>query len=416
MGNSNSYRQDIYESESRLFGYGFEWYQSVKGKKKKTEEEEKTPLKFEDVSTRNGRSIHTVSIERREGDKAGNDYGPLVLLHGYGGGVGMFYSILPQLASRWHGAVYALDSPGCGLSTREPWSKCTDRVATESYMVDEIEAWRKSVGIESMTLLGHSVGGYLACCYAEKYPSRINRLVLASPVGVPEEPKDWNQKVEKFNWKFRLAIQFWNWGFSPFTVVRNAPNGKSLVDGYVKRRYKEKPWIDRGLLANYIHSNVSGPRSVGDYCHSALLKPGAWAKNPLCHRIPSLRMKGSVTFLYGTRDWMGSEHAVALKKSMRRGEAVDAEGIRLDLDGDAAATDEESASKRAAENDDTSEAAGVRTMCSDRIRVRIVPRAGHNLQIDNPIGFVETMMSEIEEEEERKEKGGLLTSATKGRL
>lgn len=36
-----------------------------------------------------------------------------------------------------------------------------------------------------MVLCGHSLGGYLSVCYAEKYPQRIDKLVLASPVREP---------------------------------------------------------------------------------------------------------------------------------------------------------------------------------------------------------------------------------------
>ena len=33
-----------------------------------------------------------------------------------------------------------------------------------------------------MILCGHSLGGYLGVAYAEKYPQRLERLVLISPV------------------------------------------------------------------------------------------------------------------------------------------------------------------------------------------------------------------------------------------
>lgn len=39
-----------------------------------------------------------------------------------------------------------------------------------------------------MTLIGHSLGGYLSTAYALKYPSRVDRLVLLSPAGIPENP------------------------------------------------------------------------------------------------------------------------------------------------------------------------------------------------------------------------------------
>lgn len=36
--------------------------------------------------------------------------------------------------------------------------------------------------VEKMTLCGHSLGGYMGVAYAEKYPERLERLVLVSPV------------------------------------------------------------------------------------------------------------------------------------------------------------------------------------------------------------------------------------------
>jgi len=46
--------------------------------------------------------------------------------------------------------------------------------------VDDLEALRKSLGLEKLSLLGHSWGSMLALAYAVKYPRRVEELVLVS--------------------------------------------------------------------------------------------------------------------------------------------------------------------------------------------------------------------------------------------
>jgi cardiolipin-specific phospholipase len=60
----------------------------------------------------------------------------------------------------------------------------------EDFFVDSLEAWREKGGYEKMTLIGHSLGGYLSAAYTLKYPSRVDRLILISPVGIPPNPSD----------------------------------------------------------------------------------------------------------------------------------------------------------------------------------------------------------------------------------
>ena len=49
-----------------------------------------------------------------------------------------------------------------------------------------LEEWRKALSIDKFYLVGHSFGGYLGTCYAEKYPDRIEKLILVSPAGTSE--------------------------------------------------------------------------------------------------------------------------------------------------------------------------------------------------------------------------------------
>ena len=48
--------------------------------------------------------------------------------------------------------------------------------------VEDIEALRAELGVERLTLVGMSYGGYVAQQYALRYPERVERLILSSPV------------------------------------------------------------------------------------------------------------------------------------------------------------------------------------------------------------------------------------------
>jgi len=123
---------------------------------------------------------------------------PAVVLHGYGAGLGFFFQNFPPLA-QWAGrrntSVFALDWLGMGRSARIPFTvkaKREDiqgRVAeAESFFIDSLEEWREKMGLNRMTLIGHSLGAYFSVAYALKYPTRVNKLILLSPAGVPHGP------------------------------------------------------------------------------------------------------------------------------------------------------------------------------------------------------------------------------------
>ena len=92
----------------------------------------------------------------------------MVLLHGFGGGVGLWAQNFDALSQRR--PVFAFDLLGFGQSSRPLFS--SDAQKAEDQFVESIEQWRAKVGLETMELLGHNLGGYLAVSYAIKYPSR----------------------------------------------------------------------------------------------------------------------------------------------------------------------------------------------------------------------------------------------------
>lgn len=190
-----------------------------------------------------------------------------VILHGYGAGLGFFFLNFPTLAA-WAGRrgadVYAVDWLGMGRSARVPFTIRAKRddiqgrvTEAESFFVDSLEEWREKMGLENMTLIGHSLGAYFSTVYALKYPTRVNKLVLLSPAGVPHDPNATSDpsreltdtgateatqdttvepateskveeiKVEQAVTKKqesrarKLLMYLWEEGWSPFQLVRN---------------------------------------------------------------------------------------------------------------------------------------------------------------------------------------------------
>ena len=45
---------------------------------------------------------------------------------------------------------------------------------------------------EEYIFLGHSFGGYMGSHYVTKFPEKINKVVLMSPVGLPSRPDDYD--------------------------------------------------------------------------------------------------------------------------------------------------------------------------------------------------------------------------------
>ena len=203
------------------------------------------------------------------------------------------------------------------------------RVArAEHFFISSLEEWRKSVGVEKMILVGHSLGGYLASAYTVRYPERVSGLILVSPAGVPRGPeykrfpttaeiesaggmdaidaaemaaegaipapkaepvgeaKKWQQDRETSAFRRNMGkckststcpgsqltktVFVWGWekGWSPFTFLRSmGPWGPMMVGRYSARRFAAQSEEDVRDLHSYIW-NTSVMKGSGEFCIS----------------------------------------------------------------------------------------------------------------------------------------------------
>lgn len=145
---------------------------------------------------------------------------PLVLLHGFGGGVALWAQNLDYLASS--GPVYALDLLGFGRSSRPRFA--SDAEGAEEQFVAALEEWRERVGLEDMVLLGHNLGGYLSAAYAIKHPHRcrIGRLVLAEFRDRRLISAESNSVVSVLRVKHLLLVEPWGFPARPHNPNHHA--------------------------------------------------------------------------------------------------------------------------------------------------------------------------------------------------
>ncbi|KAJ5788535.1 hypothetical protein N7457_003525 [Penicillium paradoxum] len=285
------------------------------------------------------RALNEFSVER-VGEEADQH---LVMLHGYGAGLGFFYKNFEPLSRLKGWQLHALDMLGMGRSTRPAFKiKAKEREdairEAEAWFVDALEEWRIKRKIDRFTLLGHSLGGYMAVAYALKYPGHLNKLILASPVGIPEDPyavtagvaepsestlpselaqdqrditsptaipetipkttdgsfitgrqpPQANSTVPPRRNLPKWFAYLWEANISPFSLVRwTGPLGPRIVSGWTSRRFSHLPAEEAKALHDYSYS-IFSLRGSGEYALAYILAPGAFARSPLIHRVHGL--------------------------------------------------------------------------------------------------------------------------------
>lgn len=140
---------------------------------------------------------------------------PLVMMHGFGCGLGAFYRNFDGLHAERD--LLALDMLGFGRSSRTPFSADAEKVEHE--LVDSLEKWRQVVGLERFILLGHSLGAFVACSYAMRYPTRVKHLILVDPWGFSSRPMI-QSGAERNIPTWASAVGMFMSHFNPFTPVR----------------------------------------------------------------------------------------------------------------------------------------------------------------------------------------------------
>jgi pimeloyl-ACP methyl ester carboxylesterase len=129
-------------------------------------EENKAAPKTDNFVTVYGAKIHYV--------EAGSG-APLILIHGLADNVAVWDSVIPPLTAKFR--VIAFDQLGFGRSDKPLLSY---RVNT---LVDFLDGFMTELKIQRASLIGNSLGGWVAAAFALAHRERVEHLVLSDAAG-----------------------------------------------------------------------------------------------------------------------------------------------------------------------------------------------------------------------------------------
>ena len=83
-----------------------------------------------------------------------------------------------------------LPPPGVPPATRRPGGAQAEHIdACLKFFIDSFEAWRAAMQVESMLLIAHSTGAFVAAHYALARPARLTRPGLPAVALIWMEPR-----------------------------------------------------------------------------------------------------------------------------------------------------------------------------------------------------------------------------------
>jgi pimeloyl-ACP methyl ester carboxylesterase len=147
---------------------------------------------------------------------------PILFVHGISGCWQNWLENLPRFA-RTH-RVIALDLPGFGASPMPSWR--IDMPAYGRLLHDFCE----KLGVERATVVGNSMGGFIAVEAVTAAPGRFDRLVLVSAAGI----------INTWNPQLRATVTAWAWKEFGSQLARR---GREIVARPRSRELVFRPFV-----------------------------------------------------------------------------------------------------------------------------------------------------------------------------
>jgi len=154
--------------------------------------------------------------------KKGNGKETLVLLHGFMENISIWSDMEPYLSENF--SLLKIDLPGHGQSD------IIADVQTMELVAEEVKKVLDSENLTKVHLLGHSMGGYIALGFAEKYPDYLKSLTLFFSTYFPDDAEKKEQRIKSYR---IIQDAFAHYARAGVPNLFN-PNEKDILEGKIE--------------------------------------------------------------------------------------------------------------------------------------------------------------------------------------
>jgi pimeloyl-ACP methyl ester carboxylesterase len=176
---------------------------------------------------------------------------PLMLVHGFGEDGYIWNKVTGNLKKQFR--LIIPDLPGSGQSF------CTPENITIESLADNILLILEKEGIDSLTMIGHSMGGYVTLAFAEKYPDKLNKFGLfhSTAYADSDDKKKARQKNIDFIKKHGSA-KFLEQAIPGLFSEQTKTNNPSIIDDLISRYSNFSP----SALVAYTEAMMNRPDRI----------------------------------------------------------------------------------------------------------------------------------------------------------
>lgn len=200
-----------------------------------------TSIKNQTLSVEFGEVLLKTGVRLRYAEQGNPEGQPIIMLHGFTDSRFSFSRVLPLFSDEYH--IFAIDQRGHGNSDRSAKSyKLSDFAA-------DVVAFMDAKNLERATVIGHSMGSFIALQTAIDAPQRVEKLVLIGSAttvrndAVLDLQKEVNQLTDPVPEDFVREFQLG-------TTYQPLPN--EFIDKVVKESMKLPSFVWREALAGLV--------------------------------------------------------------------------------------------------------------------------------------------------------------------